>query len=133
MPGFTFAFSYDKLSRVAWLTLSGVLDTAGLQRLRGLLRTIVGALAPGGVYIDVRDANLPGVPSGAPAIRALRWFPALSVTSDGVDGRVCDMVLLFPPGTPGEPGTWRQRVSIPPQPATARASLVDDPGDSRVV
>ncbi|MEJ3750111.1 hypothetical protein WEI85_43490 [Actinomycetes bacterium KLBMP 9797] len=127
MSPFTFAFSYDRRSRVAWLTLAGRLDTAGTQRLHDLVRTIVLALAPTDVLIDLR-ATTSHDPSGDSAIDALRWFPAaLSAAGGNTDGRVCDIVLLFPPGTDRELDTWRRRVSIPPRPATAQPPRIGDP------
>jgi anti-anti-sigma regulatory factor len=55
MHEFSFAFSYDVHRGVAWLTLLGCLDRAGAQRLQGILRTVVGGLAPREVLVDMRD------------------------------------------------------------------------------
>jgi anti-anti-sigma regulatory factor len=55
MPEFSFAFSYDMRRGAAWLTLQGCLDRAGAQRLRSVLRTVIGGLAPHEVLVDVRD------------------------------------------------------------------------------
>ena len=54
MPEFSFEFSYDPHRRVAWLTLHGDLDQAGVQRLHGVLHTAVSGLAPQEVLVDVR-------------------------------------------------------------------------------
>jgi anti-anti-sigma regulatory factor len=54
MPEFSFDFSYDPHSGVAWLTLYGHLDRAGAQRLQRVLGTVVGGLAPQEVFVDVR-------------------------------------------------------------------------------
>jgi len=84
MPEFSFAFSYDVHRGVAWLTLLGCLDRAGAQRLQGVLRTVVGGLAPREVLVDMRDVAC----SDGVSVRRL-------VRAGAAAGRGgCDVVLV---------------------------------------
>jgi anti-anti-sigma regulatory factor len=84
MREFSFAFSYDMHRGVAWLTLLGGLDRAAAQRLYGVLRTVVGGLAPQEVLVDVRDLAYPDGASVHQLIRA-------GAAAEHYD---CDIVLV---------------------------------------
>lgn len=86
MTEFSFTFSFDRDSGVAWLALDGYLDGPAAHRLRRAMRAAVGGLATRELLVDARDlTHLDGA-------SIYRLYQSGAAT----DRPECDIVLLTP-------------------------------------
>lgn len=93
MADFSFAFSYDRSRGVAWLALDGCLDGPAAGRLRRVLRTALGGLAPRRLLVDARDVTHV---DGGSIHSLLRAGPP-------TDRPACDIVLVTQGAADGPP------------------------------